>query len=144
MNLESIDMHLPPTNTKASINTSEKVKRKIAQKTDSNVNKYIGLSRKDIDKRLDELNHEWDTERTLQANFGLVMLLSSLLGYKINKKWFALGAIASLFMLQHAIQGWCPPLTIARHLGVRTVEEINEEKESLQKILSSNPELQMQ
>lgn len=136
------NMHIPPTNTRVSLNTGEKVKRKIAQKTESNVDRYIGLSRNDIAKRIDELNHEWDTERTLETNFGLVMLLSSLLGYTVNKKWFALGGIASLFMLQHAIQGWCPPLTIARHLGVRTVEEIEREKESLQKILSRNPELQ--
>ncbi|HWI54269.1 MAG TPA: DUF2892 domain-containing protein [Desulfobacteria bacterium] len=138
-----MDIHLPPTNTRVSLNTSDRVKRKIAQKTDSNVKKYIGLSGKDIAQRIDALNHEWDTERTLEANFGLVMLVSSLLGYTVNKKWFALGGIASLFMLQHAIQGWCPPLTAVRHLGVRTVEEINQEKESLQKMLSRNPDFQI-
>lgn len=135
------DIHLPITKTRIRLNTSEKVTRKIDQKTDSNITKSMGLSRKDIAKRIDKLNYEWDTERTLQANFGIAMLLSSLLGYTVNKKWFALGGIASLFLLQHAITGWCPPLTAARHLGVRTVEEINKEKESLQKMLSRDPEL---
>ncbi|NLW68840.1 MAG: hypothetical protein GXY28_13685, partial [Bacteriovoracaceae bacterium] len=28
------------------------------------------------------------------------------------------------FLLQHAIQGWCPPVSIFRRLGMRTKEEI--------------------
>ena len=31
-------------------------------------------------------------------------------------------------MLQHALQGWCPPLPLVRKLGLRTAEEINQEK----------------
>jgi hypothetical protein len=32
------------------------------------------------------------------------------------------------FFLQHAIQGWCPPLPVLRRLGFRTVQEIEEER----------------
>ena len=38
------------------------------------------------------------------------------------------------FLLQHALQGWCPPLPLLRQLGVRTAEEINEERTALKTI----------
>ena len=31
------------------------------------------------------------------------------------------------FMLQHALQGWCPPLPVLRRMGVRTAAEIHQE-----------------
>jgi hypothetical protein len=34
-------------------------------------------------------------------------------------------------MLQHALQGWCPPLPFIRKRGVRTADEINAEKTAL-------------
>jgi hypothetical protein len=36
-----------------------------------------------------------------------------------------------LFFLQHALQGWCPPLPIFRKLGYRTKDEIAKEKYAL-------------
>jgi hypothetical protein len=38
------------------------------------------------------------------------------------------------FLLQHALQGWCPPLPIIRALGVRTAEEISAEKAVLKRM----------
>jgi hypothetical protein len=35
------------------------------------------------------------------------------------------------FLLQHAIQGWCPPVPILRRLGFRTADEINRERYAL-------------
>lgn len=40
------------------------------------------------------------------------------LGTFVNRRWF---------LLQHAVQGWCPPLPVFRRLGVRTAREIHEE-----------------
>ena len=34
-------------------------------------------------------------------------------------------------MLQHALQGWCPPLPLFRRLGFRTQEEIARERYAL-------------
>ena len=36
------------------------------------------------------------------------------------------------FLLQHALQGWCPPLPLFRRLGVRTAREIARERYALQ------------
>ncbi|HSH82103.1 MAG TPA: hypothetical protein VLA19_26550 [Herpetosiphonaceae bacterium] len=35
------------------------------------------------------------------------------------------------FLVQHAVQGWCPPLLVIRALGVRTRKEIDVEKYAL-------------
>jgi hypothetical protein len=40
-------------------------------------------------------------------------------------KWLILPIIASTFLLQYAIQGWCPPIYLLRRFGFRTRQEIN-------------------
>ncbi len=35
------------------------------------------------------------------------------------------------FLLQHAVQGWCPPLPVFRQMGVRTQTEIDEKRAAL-------------
>ncbi len=37
-------------------------------------------------------------------------------------------------MLQHALQGWCPPIPFIRRWGIRTEDEINAEKTVLKMI----------
>jgi hypothetical protein len=36
-----------------------------------------------------------------------------------------------VFLLQHAVQGWCPPIIWFRRLGVRTSTEIDHERNAL-------------
>jgi hypothetical protein len=36
-----------------------------------------------------------------------------------------------VFLLQHAIQGWCPPLPLLRRLGIRNQREIEAERIAL-------------
>lgn len=74
------------------------------------------------------MNLEWDTERVLEANAAVLILLSSILGLKTSRCWFLLTGIVGGFLLQHALQGWCPPVPIARKWGIRTEDEINAEK----------------
>jgi hypothetical protein len=35
------------------------------------------------------------------------------------------------FLLQHALQGWCPPVPLLRKTGVRTMREIDIERYAL-------------
>jgi hypothetical protein len=50
----------------------------------------------------------------------------------IDKKWLLLpGLVVLPFLFQHAVQGWCPPVSVFRRLGVRTRREINGEKFAL-------------
>ena len=53
------------------------------------------------------------------------------LGLTLSKKWFALPLAVQSFFLQHALQGWCPPIPVLRRLGVRTTAEIDHERHAL-------------
>lgn len=92
---------------------------------------YAGKSSYEISQRIEELNKEWDVERYLETNAATLSLIGAILGFKRNKKWFILPTVVAFFLLQHAIQGWCPPLSIFRRLKVRTRKEIEVEKYAL-------------
>ncbi len=122
---------LPSTADRVPDNTSNVVNQEIRRQTERNVAHYAAAGNWAIDRRLQELDREWDMERILEANAATVSLIGLTLGAAINRKWFALPAVVSGFLLQHALQGWCPPLPIFRRLGVRTATEINEERMAL-------------
>jgi hypothetical protein len=49
----------------------------------------------------------------------------------VDKRWFLLPIAVQAFFLQHALQGWCPPIPVLRRLGVRTASEIDAERNAL-------------
>lgn len=126
---------LPPTQQRAERHTAPEVKRRIAEERDERVQRLASAPRSLIEERLLELDQEWDIERTLQANMGVVMMTSVALGWAVNRKWWYLSAAAGAFFLQHAVQGWCPPLIPWRRAGVRTAKEIEEERAALMDLL---------
>lgn len=87
-----------------------------------------------IAERLQQLEQEWDTERILETNASLLAFTGLLLGLLVHPGWFWLTGIVLPFLLQHAIQGWCPPLLLIRRLGARTRKEIDLEKYALKAI----------
>ena len=108
-------------------NTPEKENESIDQKTLLNIEFYGSLSHSDITKRLEELQKEWDIEKVLEVNASSLALVGLLLGKFVNRGWFILPGIVAAFLLQHGLQGWCPPLTLFRKMGYRTRQEISEE-----------------
>lgn len=123
-------MHVPSTVRRVSSHTSQAVNEKIHYQIERNVAYYAAHPEK-IDARLEELDREWDVERVLEANAATVSLTGAMLGIFVNRKWFILPALVSGFLLQHSIQGWCPPLPILRRLGTRTQTEIETERYAL-------------
>jgi hypothetical protein len=83
-----------------------------------------------IELRLAEIEQEWDVDRTFQANAAAVSLAGLLLS-AFSRKWALLPLIASGFLLQHAMTGWCPPVEFFRRMGVRTAREIEQERFAL-------------
>ena len=55
-----------------------------------------------------------------------------------SKKCFFATGIVGGFLLQHALQGWCPPVELFRRTGVRTTLKINHEKEALKNLIPQN------
>ena len=108
-----------------------KSNRKIDAKTEENIAYYTSLSREKIVQRILQLNKEWDTERSLQLLSASNVLTGLLLGLTVNRKWLLLSGISAAFLVQHSLQGWCPPLPLLRKFGIRTANEINEEKNAL-------------
>lgn len=85
----------------------------------------------EIEKRLDEIEREWDIERTLEVNGSVLGLTGIVLGVTMNRAWLLLPTAVMGFCLQHALQGWSPPLPVFRRLGFRTQREIEEERYAL-------------
>jgi hypothetical protein len=112
-------------------NTPKSQNREVDAEIISNLARYRRLSPEAIDRRLKELDTEWDIERTLQLNASALALTGSLLAVFVNKKWLALPVIVSSFLMQHAIQGWCPPLPLLRKIGIKTRPELDREKYAL-------------
>jgi hypothetical protein len=84
-----------------------------------------------IGRHIAALDREWDVERYLQMNAGIVSLAGMVLGAAVHKRFLLLPAAVFTFFFQHAAQGWCPPLPVFRRMGVRTRHEINREKYAL-------------
>lgn len=125
---------LPSTRERVQRSTSEKLNKQIYEETLANVSRYVNADKTEINRRICELDREWDTERVLEANASSLIILSTLLGFTRNKNWFILSGIVGLFLLQHSLQGWCPPIPIIRRLGVRTESEINKERNLLKSL----------
>lgn len=121
---------IPPTTERVPRHTSQSSNERIIRRTDINVGSYSG-NRRLIDSRLQDLDREWDIERALEANAAAVSLVGLALGRLINRRWYFLPTAVAMFLLQHAIQGWCPPVSVFRRLGVRTQREIDEERYAL-------------
>jgi hypothetical protein len=121
---------LPATTARVDRVTSDDAKRRIAQAIEESV-RYHAAHPERIGERLRELNAEWDIERILAANAATLALTGTLLGAFVNKRWLALPAVVTGFLLQHALQGWCPPLPVFRSRGVRTASEIERERYAL-------------
>lgn len=123
---------LPETATRVERHTDERVNERIRGETEKRIAAYRGTDKTPlIDRRLAELDREWDVERMLQTNFALLSLAGLFLSAKVDKRWLALALAVPAFMVQHALQGWCPPLAVLRRLGYRTSKEIGEERFAL-------------
>lgn len=130
---------ITPTARRVTDHTSPEINRRIRQQTNARVHQLATEGPAAIERRLRALDEEWDVERCLETGAASLSLLGTALGASVNRKWFLLPAGVAAFLLQHALQGWCPPLPLFRRLGVRTADEINEERVKLRVVLNRLP-----
>ncbi len=121
----------PSTVARVPAHTADRVNQAIRRRTEQNVLRVANEGATAIRQRLVELDREWDIERTLEANASTAVLVGVTLGALVDRRFFALPAIVAGFLLQHAIQGWCPPVPLLRRLGFRTASEIDYERYAL-------------
>lgn len=122
---------LPATTERVELHTPENINVHNRESAWQRLSRYEGASQQQIASRLGELKHEWDIERSLEAVAATVALVGLGLAASVDRRWLILPAISSLFLMQHAMQGWCPPVPMLRRAGVRTQDEINSERMAL-------------
>ena len=111
--------------------TSDRSNERIDHTIAETIESYAGQSDAVLTRRLDELEREWDIERSLQTHAAALALLGLGLAAGVNRKWLALSGGVLGFLLLHGTQGWCPPLPVLRRFGVRTRGEIDRERFAL-------------
>ena len=125
----------PPTMQRVAKYTCDNINSKIKSATIANLKEYKNYDQEQFAKRIKELDTEWDMERIVETGAASIVLLSSIIGYNDRRSsWYLLSGAAGIFLLQHALQGWCPSLPILRRLGIRSAEEINDEKTAIKAI----------
>lgn len=123
-------MALPSNKDRVTQNTAEEKNRRIRRDMEMRIWYYAQNPQK-INERLLELDQEWDIERTLETNAASLSLFGTVMGIAASRKFLLLPAVVTGFLLQHALQGWCPPVPLFRRLGVRTQAEIEAERYAL-------------
>jgi len=121
------DAVLPSTDERVPRATRATVNDRIQARTLHDVSRFIGADPVFIDERIRQLKHEWDIERTLEANAASFSLVGLGLGLFVDRRFLVLPAAVAVFLLQHALEGWCPPIPLLRRLGLRTSAEIHDE-----------------
>ena len=121
----------PYDNDRLRRHTRPTSQRRIDERTDVNISFFGEQSPEVIRLRLRALDREWDIERVLQANAATLALTGLALGAITGKRTHWLSGVVLGFLLLHATQGWCPPLSVLRAKGVRSRGEIERERLAL-------------
>ena len=125
---------IPSTAQRVPENTAERVNEEIRRRTEESIARCAAAGPDVIDRRLAELDREWDTERTLEANAATLMAVGAGLALLVDRRFALVPLVVGSFLLQHALQGWCPPLPVFRRYGVRTQTEIDYERYALKSL----------
>jgi hypothetical protein len=112
--------------------------RKIDATTRENIARVTAQGAAAIERRLTELQKEWDVDRVLIANFA-VLVFAQLVAAKRDRRWLWGPLVQTPFLLMHATFGWCPPVLWFRPMGFRTRFEIQAEREILLQHLGELP-----
>ena len=116
--------------------TSPDINRRIDVETAYSISHYKRQDKDVIASRIEMLDREWDIERVVEVHGATLAMTGLFLGLTVNRKWFFLPGLVLPCLLQHGLQGWCPPLPVLRRLGVRTRSEIDREKYALKPFLA--------
>jgi hypothetical protein len=92
------------------------------------------------ERRLAQLDREWDVDRALMAALGTVgtfVAVRAALGVRATgglNGWLYAVRVPFAFLLMQAVAGWSPPVAVLRRLGFRTRMEIDAERSALREL----------
>jgi hypothetical protein len=116
----------------------ESANQHIDRATHEAIARTVAGGRQAIERRLVELQREWNVDRVLVLNFS-VLVFAQLLAARRDRRWLWGPLIQTPFLIMHTTMGWCPPVLWFRPLGFRTRFEIQGEREVLLKHLGELP-----
>jgi hypothetical protein len=122
-----------PTSQRVPQQTDDRVNEAIRRRTEASI-AYHKEHPDQIGRRIRELDEEWDVERALETGSSVLTLFGLAMTLTRGRKWLVLPLAVQGFFLQHALQGWCPPLPLFRRLGFRTQSEIEHERCALRRL----------
>jgi len=121
----------PTTVDRVPDHTADRVNEQIRRRMEQRIARIAGAGPAAIARRLEELDREWDIERTLEANAAAISAAGAALALLVDRRFAFVPLVVGSFLLQHAVQGWCPPLPVFRRYGIRTQPEIEQERYAL-------------
>jgi len=122
---------IPSTTTRVLLNTHEKLNEQVRQRIREKVVNCAQSHPQSLEKRLVELDQEWDTDRFMETWAALTMLVGIGLAAAFSPWWLLLAAAAGVCLFTHALFGWDPLLPLYRGWGIRTSLEIDYERYTL-------------
>ncbi len=126
-----LEQLLEPRNDRVRRHGPEQANERIQREMRERIAWYADRPQDEVERRLEELDREWDLERSLQMNAAVLSLAGLVLGTRVDRRWLVLPGVVAGFLLQHALSGWCPPVSVLRRMKCRTREEIDAEKFAL-------------
>lgn len=107
------------------------MKETIAEELETRVRDYAKRGVSEITERIEELDREWDVERTLEAGAAVLALAGLALGAARDRRWLLVPAVALPLLVEHGITRWAPPVPLLRRLGMRSRKEVERERYAL-------------
>lgn len=102
------------------------------RRLEANVERLAREGRPAIDRRIRELEREWDVDRVLDAQAAGLGLAGLAMGAALNRRrWLFFPATVAGLLFAQALYRGSPPAALLRRIGVRTAREIHEERYAL-------------
>jgi hypothetical protein len=118
--------------------STDAANRAIDERTRESIERATAGGRDAIERRLSDLQREWDIDRVLMMNYA-TLVFAQLLAAMRDRRWLWGPLVQTPFLMMHATLGWCPPSLWFRPLGFRTRLEIQAEREALLQRLGELP-----
>src|SRR5262249_5667240 len=96
---------LPTTVDRVPQHTAPEVNEKIRRDLEASVEGFAAAEPEAIERRLHELDAEWDIDRTVETSASIIVLAGLFLG-GLNPWFVLISAVGGAFLLVHALEGW--------------------------------------
>jgi hypothetical protein len=120
-----------PSQTRAS---TQRADERIQRRTEASIAFYT-QNPEQIPQRLAELDEEWDLERAMATGASGLTLASLVFSVLRGGKWLLLGLGVQGLVMQHALGRRSAPIELLRNVGLRTRQEIENERLELESLL---------